>query len=86
MMGVLPEEKFNLLKDAQNNGWVIGLKAVTGITGIRREIDDLILHAPEAFNIFVLALQRIQAPDRTKNGKDLMNYFQIAGMARAKRY
>ncbi|OCL09432.1 Di-copper centre-containing protein [Glonium stellatum] len=78
-MGVLSETNFHLLEDAQTNGYVLGLKELTGGDGLRRDIDDLLVHEPEAFNIFVLALLNLQE-DSPKRTADKMGYFQVAGI------
>jgi hypothetical protein len=60
------------LSAAQQNGYVIGLDSVSG-TQPRLEIDDLAANDEDVFNLFILALAKLQKDD----GK--MGYFQIAG-------
>jgi hypothetical protein len=77
-MPVLQNDQFQKLKAAQEGFYVIGLGDVTGEVGVRRDIDDLALNEPEAFNVFVIALKRLQDPSRASN---YMDYFQIAGIS-----
>ena len=64
------------LKDAQKDGIVIGLKNISGVLE-RREIDKVLLKEPDVFNLYLLALERLQ---EDKEGKqDKMGYFQVAG-------
>lgn len=63
------------LDQAQRDGVVIGLKDVAGVVS-RRDIDWLLLNEPDTFNLFLIALQRLQdEPDSSK----IMGYYQIAG-------
>lgn len=64
------------LLNAQEKGHVIGLAAVTGQVLPRRDIDDLLLHDAPCFNLFLLALRALQAPEQQQNP---MGYYQIAG-------
>lgn len=64
------------LRDAQENGNVIGLAAVTGDVVSRLDIDDLLLNEKDCFNLFLLALQALQAHDQRSK---TMSYYQIAG-------
>lgn len=78
-MGVLPADKFAKLKAAQEGFYVVGLQDVTGETGTRRDIDDLVLNEKEAFNVFIIALTNMQNPSSV-NTNNPMSYFQIAGI------
>lgn len=64
------------LRDAQENGNVIGLAAVTGQVIPRLDIDEFLLKHEASFNLFLLALQALQAPDQQNK---IMGYYQIAG-------
>jgi hypothetical protein len=77
-MSVLPSDKYQKLKAAQEGFYVIGLQDVTGITGLRRDIDDLALNEPEAFNVFIIAFTKLQDPSSQRTNNP-MSYFQIAG-------
>lgn len=63
------------LKEAHNQGVVVGLKDVAKVAS-RRDIDKLLWDKPDTFNLFLLALARIQGTEMTKNK---MGYFEIAG-------
>lgn len=69
------EKAVAALAAAQENGDVIGLKAVTGDIFPRLDIDDFLLNQKECFNLFLLALQALQQPDQQTNR---MSYYQIA--------
>ena len=64
------------LKDAQKNGNVIGLAAVTGYVVPRQDIDDFLSENPAGFNLFLLALQALQCPAEKEKP---MSYYQISG-------
>lgn len=70
------------LHDAQENGNVIGLAAVTGQIVPRRDRDELLFKDQACFNLFLLALQALQAPDQQNK---TMSYYQIAGEGRSQR-
>ena len=78
-MGVLSAEQYAKLKAAQEGFCVIGLQEVTGETGIRKDIDDLVMNEKEAFNVFIIALTNLQSPS-AQNVQNPMSYFQIAGI------
>lgn len=64
------------LRDAQKDGNVIGLAAVTGHIVPRRDIDELLFKDQACFNLFLLALEALQAPGQQN---ETMSYYQIAG-------
>lgn len=64
------------LRQAQENGIVIGLKGVSSGPVLRRDIDDLIVNYPDTFNLFLLALSELQRDEQVNNK---MGYQQIAG-------
>lgn len=64
------------LRQAQENGIVIGLKGVSSEPVLRRDIDDLIVNYPDTFNLFLLALSELQRDEQVNNK---MGYQQIAG-------
>lgn len=69
------KEAERILDKADRERKVIGLKQVAGVE-LRRDIDELILHYPDTFNLFLLALSGLMNdPDWTNP----MSYFQIAG-------
>ncbi|KAB2569580.1 Tyrosinase [Lasiodiplodia theobromae] len=61
------------LETAQDDGVVIGLKSLSNVEQ-RLEIDELLVKHPDVFNLFLLALERLQQ-DQSK-----MGYFKIAGI------
>ncbi len=63
------------LNQAQRDGVVIGLKDVAGVVP-RQDVDMLLLHEPDTFNLFLLALRNLQQDQDTSN---IMGYYQIAG-------
>ena len=79
MMDLLKEiqRQENLLKDANVQGRVIGLKDVTGKFLDRVDIDEMLTKSPKTFNLFLLALEYLQDEKTSRNDK--MSYFQIAG-------
>lgn len=64
------------LKQAQKDGIVVGLKDL-GVKP-RLEIDEVLLHQPDGFNLFLLALDELQ---KAGNSKDIMSYYQVAGIS-----
>lgn len=65
------------LSQAHTNGVVIGL-AGTGNVVSRLDIDQLLTREPLTFNLFLLALAKLQTqPDK-------MGFFQIAGMSKCR--
>ena len=63
------------LDKAQQNGVVIGLKDEAPNTAIERlDIDVLLTQEPDTFNLFLLALAKVQ-----EDGTDKMSFKQIAG-------
>lgn len=64
------------LKNAQRDGIVLGLKALSDPKP-RLDIDEALLNQPDAFNLFLLAIAELQ---RAEHDKDLMGYFQITGI------
>lgn len=64
------------LETAQDDGVVIGLKSLSNVEQ-RLEIDELLVKHPDVFNLFLLALERLQQ-DQSK-----MGYFKIAGIPHA---
>lgn len=62
------------IQDAQRDGFVVGLNAVSGVQP-RRELDDLMTNDPDVFNLFILALTSMMKA----NVDDKMGYFRIAG-------
>lgn len=62
------------LPDAHGAGIVTGLRDVSGILP-RRELDDLMTNDPDVFNLYILALDKLQKADVD----DKMGYFRIAG-------
>ena len=65
------------LLHGHQNSVVMGLKSVAGVVQ-RLEIDDLITTKEDTFNLYMLALGEMQAPDYHKNK---MSFNQIAGMS-----
>ena len=56
---------------------VIGLKGVSsGAPTPRLDIDELLLKKPDAFNLYVLALDELQSAKYTS---DKMGFYQVAG-------
>lgn len=72
----LHSAKMEQLRQAQENGIVIGLKGVSSGPVLRRDIDDLIVNYPDTFNLFLLALSELQRDEQVNNK---MGYQQIAG-------
>lgn len=67
------------IRQAQQKGMVLGLKDLSGSSPVPRlEIDELLLKKPDTFNLFLLALDELQGEKKTK---DIMGYYQIAGIA-----
>ena len=64
------------LQDAHKHGILLGLKGVSGIKE-RLDIDVLLVKHPQTFNLFLLALDKIQNDPDDSNLK--MSYFQLAG-------
>jgi hypothetical protein len=59
---------------------VRGLKDVIGTVAPRLDIDVFLKTQPDAFNLFLLALNDLKS--ETADWKDPMSYFQIAGKQR----
>lgn len=57
---------------------VRGLKDVTGVVSPRLDIDVFLKTQPDAFNLFLLALDDLKS-NRADWKDDPMSYFQIAG-------
>jgi hypothetical protein len=75
-MPVLSDAKLKMLRDAQAKGVVLGLATLTGDEkGLRRDIDELLVKDPDAFNLFALAFQKL-VDDKSNN---IMGFYQIAG-------
>ena len=68
-------DNMEVLKKAQADGVLVGLKDVAGVVP-RLDVDLLLLNEPDTFNLFLLALQSLQSE---KGSEDKMGYFQIAG-------
>lgn len=74
------------LNEAHEQGVVLGLANVSGIAQ-RLDIDELLLHHPDTFNLFLIALmemQGLEVPWETPkeyafSPEDKLSYFQIAG-------
>ncbi|KAF2235210.1 hypothetical protein EV356DRAFT_500824 [Viridothelium virens] len=67
------------LLQAQQRGVVVGLKGVANGSPVSRlDIDELLVKKPDAFNLFLLALDDLQ---NEKNTKEKMGYYQVAGIA-----
>ena len=73
--GQISIDHMEVLKQAQADGVVIGLKDVAGVVP-RLDVDLLLLNEPNTFNLFLLALQSLQSE---KDSEDKMAYFKIAG-------
>ena len=69
------EQALAELRDAHRKGIVLGLQGVSK-TVERLDIDILLTKYPKTFNLFVLALDKLQHETPTT---DKMSYFQIAG-------
>ena len=65
------------LKQAQKDGTVRGLSGIPNATPVPRlDIDELLDQSPDAFNLFLLALERLQ--DETKNSQNSkMSFYEI---------
>lgn len=63
------------LSQAQQRGVVVGLNHAAGVAP-RLDIDDLLLHKPDAFNLLLIALSELQ---NAKETSDKMGYYQLAG-------
>ena len=76
-MGKLNETKLQELQAAQAKGVVLGLNGISDVDVVPRLDIDVFLHNhPEAFNLFIIAFDKLQ--NETKSN-DRMGYFQIAG-------
>lgn len=65
------------LLQAQEKGVVLGLNGVPeGSLVPRLDIDELLFHKPDTFNLFLLALSELQ---NDKNTSDKMGFYQVAG-------
>jgi len=82
-MGVLPDDKFALLEKAQKEGTIIGLDKVTGQTVDRLDLDELLFKEPDAFNIFLIALQNLQ---KDEIWTEKFSFFQVAGIDCASKF
>ena len=69
------EQALAELRNAHRKGIVLGLKGVSG-TVERLDVDVLLDKKPRTFNLFVLALDKLQ---HETTPTDKMSYFQIAG-------
>ncbi|KAI9894687.1 MAG: hypothetical protein M1814_002043 [Vezdaea aestivalis] len=71
--GKTPMEK---LRQAHKEGYVLGLGPVTGVQK-RFEVDEMVQELPDTYNLFLLALDRLQSEAyfHDKNG-----FFKIAGI------
>ena len=83
-MALLDEVKRQeeILKAANDQGRVIGLHDVTGEVLNRIDVDEMLTKFPKTFNLFLLALESIQAETMAKSekpGDHKMSYFEIAG-------
>jgi hypothetical protein len=47
------------------------------------ESDECLLHDSDSFNLFLLALRRIQEQPEDESNMDPMSYFQIVGMQKS---
>ena len=65
------------LDTAQKQGVVVGLNEATGEVLDRLDIDQLLFHHPDTFNLYLLALADLQ--NEQKSNDDKMGWFQIAG-------
>lgn len=63
------------ISQAQRDGVVVGLGS-TGPVLARLDIDQFMVKYPDTFNLFLLALQRLQGPGQEAKK---MSFFQIAG-------
>ena len=73
-MTTINETELQKLRDANDKGIVLGLKAFAGVQP-RLDIDDLLARLPKAFNLFVIALGDAQK-DKSKTG-----FAQVAGQS-----
>ncbi|KAK8054725.1 Tyrosinase, partial [Apiospora phragmitis] len=64
------------LKDATDAGIVKGLKDISGVKH-RLDIDVMIRDQPDTFNLFILALDKMQKPDFQPRG---LRYAEISGI------
>ena len=69
------EQALAELRDAHEKGIVFGLQGVSK-TVERLDVDVLLTKHPKTFNLFVLALDKLQ---HETPPSDKMSYFQIAG-------
>lgn len=69
------EQALAELRDAHRKGIVLGLQGVSK-TVERLDVDVLLTKYPKTFNLFVLALDKLQ---HETPPSDKMSYFQIAG-------
>jgi tyrosinase len=72
------------LKEAQEKGVILGLREISGIIP-RVDIDVLLAKEPDTFNLFILAIDKIQlngdpAKDTEAGWMEKMGYFQVAGL------
>lgn len=66
------------ISQAQRDGVVLGLKGLSGNSPVPRlDIDELLLTKPDAFNLYLLALDELQ---NEQHATDKMGYQQVAGM------
>lgn len=68
------DQKLADLKRAHEAGVVAGLRNVSGIA-YRLDIDVLLSERPDAFNLFLIALDELQS----EKSDNIMGYYQIAG-------
>jgi hypothetical protein len=67
----------DVIRNAQKNGVVVGLKGVSLNGPVERmEVDDLLFKRPDTFNLFLLALDELQ---NDKHTNDIMGFYQVAG-------
>ena len=64
------------IQNVQRDGVVAGL-AFSGQALARLDIDQLLLSQPDTFNLFLLALERLQSA----NAIDKMAWYQVAGIS-----
>lgn len=68
------------ITDFQAKGIVAGLASAPDAKPLPRyEIDDLMAKHPDTFNLFLLALERLQDENEGKKKNKWMSYFEVAG-------
>ena len=75
-IGLLPPTTMDALKEAHNDGVVLGLKDVAGVLP-RLDVDVMLITQPDTFNLFLLALRVLQNDNLNK---DKNGYFELASI------